>query len=238
MVYDMKGIEKVQGKILKEFSSVNGLEGIVEKVIGLLGSERYGLVYGASVRGCEVGLSVDFGGEELLEMPQVKIAAGILKNPPLYVESLTGVIVAIHFISTMHIIIWIYYTYLQRNLKYEEVLKAHTTIIERLMCCLDGFDVVDSYDVPDESFYYKLRSVKWDKRAKKLFKRLSTLKAEVSFEKFGSGASSFRTGEDFALTFLAACNCVNHERDKINLDDVIMAYKTYLKLIDTDISSL
>ena len=43
MVYDMKGIEKVQGKILKEFSSVNGLQGVVEKVISLLGSERYGL---------------------------------------------------------------------------------------------------------------------------------------------------------------------------------------------------
>ena len=235
MVYDMKGIEKVQGKILKEFSSVNGLQGVLEKVIGLLGSERYALVY--EVSGLMEGGLRDESLDDLLSLSQVGYATRVLRDPPLYVASLTGVIISSHFIAMVSMIDFISYAYKKENLTHEDLKKNHT-ILERLMCCLDGFDVVGSYDVPDESFYYKLRGVKWDKRAKKLFKRLSTLKAEVSFEKFGSGASSFRTGENFALTFLAACNCVNHERDRINPDDVVIAYKTYLKLIDTDISSL
>ncbi|KAF5067446.1 hypothetical protein DSECCO2_253140 [anaerobic digester metagenome] len=231
----MKGIKKAQNKILKEFNNIKGLEEIIEKVINLLSSDRYALVY--DVSGLMEGGLRDESLDDLLSLSQVGYAANVLRDPPLYVASLTGVIISSHFIAMVSMVDFISYAYKQENLTHEDLKKNHT-ILERLMCCLDGFDTVGSYDVPDESFYLKLRGVKWDKRAKKLFKRLSTLKFEVSFEKFGSGTTSFGTGEDFALTFLAACNCVNHERDRINPEDVVIAYKTYLKLIDTDISSL
>lgn len=48
----------------------------------------------------------------------------------------------------------------------------------------------------------------------------------------------FRSGENFALTFLASCNVVNQDRDKILAENVVVAYKTYLKLLNTDISKL
>jgi hypothetical protein len=51
-------------------------------------------------------------------------------------------------------------------------------------------------------------------------------------------SSTFYTGKNFALTFLAACNAAHHNRNRILKNDVIMAYKTYLKLLNTDISKL
>jgi len=40
----------------------------------------------------------------------------------------------------------------------------------------------------------------------------------------------------FFNLFLAACSAVNDNRDAINQEDVIRAYKTYFKLIKTDIT--
>lgn len=232
-------IEKTKEKLLKKFEEVEGLKEITEKIINLLDSEIYKKVYDASMKGHEGGLTTEEYAEDLLKMPQVRMASNILKNPPLYVASLTGVIISIHFISMMHVIMWIFYTFLQKDLNHEDVLKAHTIILERLMSSLDNFNNVKEYQAPDEEFYKKLKKIKWDKQAKKLFKRISDLKFEISFEMFGSSFStSFGTGEDFALTFLAACNAVNNNRNKILEEDVIKAYKTYLKLLSTDITKL
>ena len=223
-------------EILNKFNGIEGLNEVVNGVIGLSDSEIYKKVY-ETTKTKEGKLGGNETVEDLLEFPQVKYATKVLKDPPLYVASLTGVIISSHFIGTVSMIDFITYAYKQEDLSPNDLNKNHS-ILERLMSSLNNFNTVNEYKAPDEEFYKKLKQIKWDKTGKKLFKGMSDLKFEISFEIFRSGFSSFGTGEDFALTFLAACNAVNQSRNKILPEDMVIAYKTYLKLLDTDISKL
>lgn len=49
---------------------------------------------------------------------------------------------------------------------------------------------------------------------------------------------NFIETENAFILFLAGCNTVNDDRTKINENDIIRAYKTYYKLLTTDISEL
>ena len=228
---------KKSKEILNKFNGIEGLNEVVNCVIGLSDSEIYKKVY-ETTKTKEGKLGGNETVEDLLELPQVKYATKVLKDPPLYVAFLTGVIISSHFIGTVSMIDFITYAYKQEDLSQNDLSKNHS-ILERLMSLLNNFNTVNEYKVPDEEFYKKLKQIKWDKAGKKLFKGMSDLKFEVSFEMFGTSFSTpFGTGEDFALTFLAACNAVNQGRNKILPEDVVIAYRTYLKLLNTDISKL
>jgi hypothetical protein len=47
-----------------------------------------------------------------------------------------------------------------------------------------------------------------------------------------------QSGNYFALTFLVACNAVKHDRDRMIEDDVVIAFKTFYKLIHADIDQI
>ncbi|MBU4534240.1 MAG: hypothetical protein KKF16_00045 [Euryarchaeota archaeon] len=49
---------------------------------------------------------------------------------------------------------------------------------------------------------------------------------------------NFSATENAFLSFLAGCSAVNDNREKINENDIIRAYKTHYKLLTTDISKL
>ena len=80
--------------------------------------------------------------------------------------------------------------------------------------------------------------MKWDKTGKKLYSELDGIRGGVQVDRWATETHTFGSGENFALTFLAACNAVHQDRDRILKEDMIKAYKTYLKLLNTDISKL
>ena len=55
---------------------------------------------------------------------------------------------------------------------------------------------------------------------------------------YGSPYFNFPATENAFLLFLAGCSAVNSDRDVINENDVIKAYKTYYKLLTTNISGI
>ncbi len=232
-----KTADQIAEETIKKFNDVEDLKEVIDDILSLKDSKVYESFYKASMEGHEKGISVKETKKDLLEFPQVKLAAEVLKDPTLYLPPLTDVIISIHFISMMHVIIWRYYTCTNKKLSHNDLTKAHTLILQQIMTLLDNFDKPGEFQPPDKEFYQKLKKIKWNKQGKKLFKKLSDLKFKISVATFDSN-STFRTGENFALTFLAACNAVHHNRDKMLKEDVIMAYKTYLKLLNTDISKL
>jgi hypothetical protein len=232
-----KTADQLAEKTLNEFNGVEGLKEVIKGILSLKDSEIYEMFYKASVEGHEKGISVNETEEDLLEFSQVKLAYEVLKTPPLYLPSLNDVIISTHFIAMMHVIIWRYYTCTNKNLSQNDLSKAHTIILERIMILLDDFDKSGEFQNPNKEFYQKLRKIKWNKEGKKLFWKLSNIRADIQYNKWGS-TDVFRSGENFALTFLAACNAVNQDRGKILSEDVVVAYKTYLKLMDTDITKL
>ena len=234
--YDMKGIEKKQKQLLKDFGDIPGVEELSNNIIGLLDSVIYGRVYEASVLGEDLGEAQPL--EVLLERyPQNRYAAKILKDPPVYIASLTGVIISTHFLAITGIIGFIHYAHKQEKITIPDIDQQYNTLT-KLMVHLDAFDQAFDFEEPDEEYYQKLKKIKWNKKGKKLFQKLNRLHTKVGIERFKSDSSTFGTGEDFALTFLAACNSVNHNRSTIETDDVVMAYETYLKLLNTDIGKL
>ncbi|MEN4017399.1 MAG: hypothetical protein PQ975_02195 [Methanobacterium sp.] len=225
-------------KILRSFPDVGGLKEVLDDVQSLMDSEVYGRMYKASEMDPEEMSSYLESADELLKLRQVKLASEILKDPPLYVASLTGVIIFSHFKATFGgLIPEIDSAYVQRKLNHKDTLREHA-ILERLMSLLDDFDKPKDYPAPDEEFYQKLKKIKWDKQGKKLFKKIDRIRGDIGVVRWVSDSSTFETGENYSLTFLAACNAVNHTRDKILAEDVVVAYKTYLKLLNTDISKL
>ena len=231
-------VEERGKRILNEFNNVEGLNEVIDSILSLKDSKVYEKFYKASMEGHEKGISVKENEKDLLEFPQVKLASEVLKDPPLYLPPLNDVIISIHFISMMHVIIWRYYTCTNRKLSHNDLSKAHTLILERLMSLLDDFDKHGEFQKPDKEFYQKLRKIKWNKEGKKLFWKLYDIRGAINLRRWGTGTDVFESGENFALTFLAACNAVNQGRTKILSEDVIVANKTYLKLLNTDISKL
>lgn len=233
-----KTANQLAEKTLNEFNDVEGLNEVIDGILSFKDSEIYEKTYKNSKMDPKEDSSYIDTVDDLLKLNQVKLASEVLKNPPLYISSLTGVIVATHFKALFGLIREVDYAYIQKKLNHKNTVKEHD-IMERLMSLLDDFDKPGEFQPPDKEFYQKLRKLKWDKQGKKLFKKLSDLKFEIGFEMFGTSFSTtFGTGEDFALTFLAACNAVHHNRDRILKEDMIRAYKTYLKLLNTDISKL
>ncbi|WP_414470435.1 hypothetical protein [Methanobacterium sp. ACI-7] len=224
-------------KILRDFPDVKGLKEVLDDVLALMDSEIYEKVYRAGQKDPKEMTSYIDTADDLLKLRQVKLASEVLKDPPLYVASLTGVIIITHFQALFAFIGGIHYAYAQRRLSRTSTVKEHA-ILERLMALLDDFDKPISFQPPDEEFYKKLKDIKWDKQAKKLFGKIDRLRGQIATVRWGSTSSTFGTTENFALTFLAACNVVNQNRNKILNEDVIVAYRTYLKLLDTDITQL
>lgn len=109
---------------------------------------------------------------------------------------------------------------------------------ERVVFALDKFDEISNVPEPTEQFFQKLKKLRWkDKDTKKFFKKLSDLRTYAAYGLF-KGVRFIRllaTEDDFIL-FLAGCSSVNNERTVIDENDIICAYKTYFKLLMTDIT--
>ena len=225
-------------KILKEFSDVEGLKEVLEGVQSLMDSEIYDKVYEASEKDPEEMSYYIDTVDELLKLRQVKLASKILKDPPIYIASLTSVVIFSHFKAFFAgLIPEIYYAYSQKKLNHNSTVKEHI-ILERLMSLLDDFDKPANFQPPDEEFYKKLKEIKWNKHGKKLYKKILVIIRDITLVRWGTKSSTFGNGENYSLTFLAACNAVNQGRNKISPEDVVVAHKTHLKLLNTDISEL
>ncbi|MEN4017320.1 MAG: hypothetical protein PQ968_02585 [Methanobacterium sp.] len=225
-------------KILRSFPDVEGLKEVLDDVQSLMDSEIYEKVYEASNLEEEIGNFSPPSTEYLLERyRQDRYATNVLKDPPLYSPSLfTDTIISTHYLAITGIMGFVNYAYKQRKLSSGDLDKQHS-ILESLMSLLDDFDKPKDYPAPDEEFYQKLKKIKWDKQGKKLHKKIYDILYHLNDVRWGD-ASTFSNCENYALTFLAACNAVNQNRSKISPEDVIVANKTYLKLLNTDITKL
>jgi len=232
-----KTADQLAEKTLSEFKGLEGLNEVIDGILGLKDSEIYERAYKTSKMDPMEKSSYIDTVDDLLKLRQVKLATGVLKDPPLYLPFLTDVIISTHFNAVFGLICEIDHAYAQKKLGHEDTVKEHA-ILERSMSLLDNFNKAGEFQKPDKEFYENLRKIKWDKTGKKLFWKLGSILTAIRVDRWGTETHTFGSGENFALTFLAACNAVHHDRDRILKEDMIKAYKTYLKLLNTDIRKL
>ena len=231
--------KKKAEKILRDFPDVKGLKEILDGVQSLMDSEIYEKVYEASNLGEAIGNFSAPSRETLMERyRQDRHAMNVLKDPPVYSPSLfTDTIISTHYLAVTGIIGFINYAYKQSKLSFGDLDNQHL-LLEHLMCFLGDFDKPINFPPPDEEFYTKLKKIKWNKQAKKLFGKIRNIRYHIKDVRWGGKSSTFDTTEYFAINFLAACNSVNQGKNKILPEDVIVANRTYLKLLNTDITKL
>ncbi|KAF5067442.1 hypothetical protein DSECCO2_253100 [anaerobic digester metagenome] len=223
-------------RILKDFSDVEGLGEVLSGVLGLMDSEVYNRVYLASDLGEEISNFAPPSREYLFEhYKQDQYACTILRKPVL--NLFTDNVILQHYLATSGTIGFVHHAYKGFKLSLKDLDKEYV-VFERLMVLLDDFDSSVGFHPPDEDFYRKLKNIKWDKNAKKLYGGILRIIRDITLVKWGTNSSTFGSGENFTLTFLAACNAVVHGRNKILPEDVSISHKTHLKLLNTDINNL
>jgi len=135
----------------------------------------------------------------------------------------------------------IYYMH-KSPLKKEDMLNIYFSgLDERIILALYEFDTLDFEELPElTSGYFKaLNKVKW--KNKTLFSKISDLMLSIQDlvcknTGYTVWESTYAAMEDLFIQFLAACNAVNNGRLEIGAEDTIVAYKTFLKLIKTDVT--
>jgi len=107
---------------------------------------------------------------------------------------------------------------------------------ERLIHGLDRFDEITNWPQPKAEFFQKLNEVTWEKGPLQLAEKLVRLKKRLEYNMFGFiKYERLAILETEFIELMAGCSAVNNGRN-INKKDIIVAFKTYLKLLNTDIT--
>ncbi|MDP3485273.1 MAG: hypothetical protein Q8S06_07180, partial [Methanobacteriaceae archaeon] len=117
---------------------------------------------------------------------------------------------------------------------------------EKIIFALDDFDKVELNDLPEPTpeYFQKLKKLKWqNKNSKQLYDKLTEFCFEIKryvldypdLEEQVGWMTTYRVMEDLYIQTLAGCSAVNNDRLEIMAEDVIKAYKTFLKLLKTDV---
>lgn len=135
----------------------------------------------------------------------------------------------------------VYFMNVNRPLNWEDELHSQFGGLDkRLVFALDKFDEVEPVPEPTAEFFQKLAKTKWkDEKSKELYKKLTLVMDCIQEEIFGlkfSFNTSYRTTEDIFIQLLAGCNAVNHGRVEMNQEDILTAYRTFFKLIKSDVT--
>ncbi|MDO9043723.1 MAG: hypothetical protein Q7U35_00265 [Methanobacteriaceae archaeon] len=184
-----------------------------------------------------------YSREEGRQIKLLILAHDILSNSTLYIPSKMDLIHFDHFYTTYVFLERIYYMCSGQKLEREDLLNINFSgLTEKIMFDLDNFDKIKKTPEINEQFFLKLKELKWqDNESEEIYKNLTDSMFFVSETIFGSGffggtPGGFTGTEMFFTLFLAGCSAINRGRDEINQFDIVRAYKTYFKLLKTDIT--
>jgi len=224
-----------------EREKIDGLNEIILEVINLKKSELYEKLYNGSVLNKKIFAPDARMIENEKNQQKHLMARGfqILGKFPLYIPHFSSLISFANLNALYSLFILIYYAYAERKLGCEDLRNIYLSGLDhRVIHALDRFDKVDEVPKTDSEFLIKLKNVQWESSdSKNLLNKLNYIKSLTGQDRFGLLYQLRPEGvEDDFILFSAACSAVNRRQDKINQEDVIRAYKTYFKLIKTDIT--
>ena len=133
----------------------------------------------------------------------------------------------------------VYYLH-KNNIGEDDLMNIYFSgLDERIIFALDDFDLVSFEELPEPTSEHikTLKKVKWEN--KELYKKMEWLMMYVTT--FASDDddfydSSYRASENIFIRLIAAFSALADGRMFIGLDDTVRAYRTLLKLINTDVT--
>jgi hypothetical protein len=219
---------------------IRGLDGILSEIKNIRDSGFYKKLIDASNSDKFDG-DIDFLGD--LPKHRIEILSyDNLKKGGLFTTIFTKSIITVQDTLTLYSFIESVYFMHKSPLEKEDMLNIYFSgLDERIIFALDDFNTVELENLPEPTPEYikSLGKTYWEE--KKLYKKLNKLMFEVmdfslNYPDFKDWSSEYRSTEDLFVQFLAACNAVNNGRLGIGTEDTIVAYKTFFKLIKTDVT--
>lgn len=238
-----RAIEHNLKKTLDELShkDIKGLKLILNKIIGLKESLIYERMYEGSVLGKKI-FSSDarlFENEENQSNHLIAIGFKNLGKSPFYLPLFSSLISFTNLNSLYSLLALVYYAHAERRLGYEDLQNIYLSGLDhKLIKSLDKFDETPNVLDTDEKFLITLKNLSWENsNTKNLFKKLNYIKSLMGQDKFSlTYQMGIQRAEDKFVLFIAGCSAVNNKRNKISEEDVINAYQTYFKLLNTDVT--
>jgi len=233
-------------KNLKELEYLD-IEGLNEVIFEIRNLEKEG-IYKSLIDAVKLKRKIYAPGakytqDEGRQIRLLMLGHQILSNSKLYLPSFMDLIHFEHFYTIYVILERIYYMNLGRKFEREDLLNIYFSgLDEKIIFALDKFDEVEETPKITEEFFLKLRELKWqDKESEDIYNKLKWIMGYAGEVIFGSGffggtPGDFIVTEDFFILFLSGCSAINCNRDEINQFDIVRAYKTYFKLLKTDIT--
>ncbi len=237
---------KKHTKEIKKVYDVEGLNDIITEYENLKDSSIYEELVESFINHPKEILEqgVLLTEEEKEKRRFLKAAREFLSDPPTLYFLRKGMVTLLEVYAMYRFIGVIYYINIGRKLKHEDVKKTYFGgIDEYLVFALDRFDEVLEVPEPTNEFFIKLKNAKWnDKKTKKFFDKLRRIRSDaiqyILWSDFSVRHSKFLATESYFLLFLSDCSAVNNDNDKIEQKNIIIAYKTYFKLLKTDLPAL
>ena len=228
---------------------VEGLDIVLSEIRDLQESGRYVELINAYRTENNVPKDQIFSLDELLQVRVLKLARDNLRFGGFFATLIAGsLITAKQFLSIYSFIEFTYCLFTQTPTNWEDAQNIYfSRLDERIIFALDHFDKVslDELPEPTSEYFQKLRKLKWkNKKTKELYNKLISLMFEVmefslnysDLLDYVQKLSTYRSTEDLFILTLAGCSAVNDDRSKIEAEDVVIAYKTFFKLIKTDVT--
>jgi len=187
--------------------------------------------------------------DKTLQKGMLKIAFDNLRKSNVLTVVFTGSVITINDFLTLYTFIEsIYYMNLDRGTNFDDTLNVYlSSCDERIIFALDRFDEVELENIPrpTSKYFQMLKKVTWkDKNAKNVYNKLNELMMEISkfvldypdLNQRMGWLSTYWSTQNLFIQLLAACSAANDNRLEITAEDVIRGYKTFFKLIKTDVT--
>lgn len=231
--------DEVVKKLFNTFEDIDGLKEILCHILDLENSKIYEKLVNTNFKNIideNVELRYHEKSSEIVELARKDLSRIRIHSPVTPLISIRDFYVVYTFIGH------IYYINLNHKLNREELDKIEMgSMANKLLLAPKDFDSIKDVPKPSPDFFKKLGKIKWkDKKTKKLFNEITKFHFILAFNKWGGKNVEwdFPATEKAFIGLLSACNTALDHRDKIIAADIIQAEKTYLKLIDTDLTKL
>jgi len=172
----------------------------------------------------------DFFNSQLLLM-----ARKYLEKPTfLNLQPFKGVVFQ-KFLKSYRFFEYFYYMGTEKPLNYADMENLYYGGLgERVIVHLDKFDELETTPQLSDEFFQRLKKVKWEKQSKKLFNKINFVLYELEINIHV--LSIFSTEETLFITFLCFCSAAADNRELVSEEDVVKAFKTYIKLMKTNLT--
>ncbi len=222
MGLDLPGLAEILNKICENWNS-----GLYESVM-LSFEER-------------TNESRDFTYEESAHNKLITLAAANL--PPRSLKTIAFSKTSLNVFRTIYPMIeTIYFLNSGKPFSWEDSLNIWFSGLDaRLIFNLDKFDQIQDFPKPTAEFFKKLGKTQIaNQNITDFYLKITDLMIDIENEIFGMHFRDFNSDyvptEGLFIQLLAGCNAVHNKREEIIEEDIIRAYRTFFKLMKTDVT--